>query len=310
MIESKPISREVIAAGILFLCLLGLSLMTPLTVLAIWFTPIPLSVLIAAGRRTETLLFCIILGIALAVLGLNWAALLFAAAVYGLAIIMGDGIRKSDSPYGSLITATFVTIMLVLVLLALIRSTGINPVHSLQAQLEQSLQLDSRLLGGAGKQNTRQLADAVMTRIELLFPAFVCTFALLVSAVNLYVARWMLRRKIHCPPILETWRLPYWTLPAYLVILILTLSHAFSSSFLWWQVVNNSQFLLGLVIGIQGLSYLWRRLSQYRFGRFWFMLVMLATVVRLIGSVCVLIGLFDLINDSYRRNSNGRGQTK
>ncbi len=115
MNEPKRVSREVVAAGILFLCLLGLSLIPPLTVLVIWLMPIPLTVLTVMERRIETILFALIFGVALAVLGLNWTALLFALAAYGLSVMIGDGIKKTVSPYGVLITSSLVIIMLELV---------------------------------------------------------------------------------------------------------------------------------------------------------------------------------------------------
>lgn len=307
MTEPANVSREAIIAGILFLCLLGLSLMPPLTIITIWLMPIPLIVLTVLRHRIATAIFATIFALALIVLGLNWAAVLFALATYFMGWSMGEELRKSHSPYAPLITGTLVIVMLELVLLALIRWAGVDIFHSLSVQLTQSLHADTKALGLSSKDDAKLVADT-LTRIQLLLPAFICTFALFCATLNLYVARYVVKAHIHRPPILTNWRLPYWSVFAYLVVLTLTLVHAFAHSALWWQALNNAQFLLGLVIGIQGLSALWRWLSRYRAGRFWFMLVIVTCAFRLVGSVCVLIGLFDMINDSYRNKMSGRGR--
>lgn len=301
-------SREATAAFLAFAALITLIALTPLAQLLIWFLPIPLIAFDALGSRWMPPILAALATASLLLVGFNWMALLLGLCVYFISWVMGQSIRRVESPHLPLITGTFVFIMLELVLLAFFRFNGIDINAALSQMVQTYLTQNPALLHAANGQSVRQLTDAMLQQVHVAFPAGLTISAFFLALANLYGARALMgRRAVDRLPVLLTWRLPYSVAVAYVISLAFVLFGWLQHQPFWWQIVNSVSLLAGFFIAIQGLAWIWRRIHHVRGAYGWMWLVVILSLLLnvvggwvIIGNVLILIGLVDLINSSRR----------
>lgn len=300
MNHSSWFGREATAAGLVFIVLAALTVLPQFALIAVWLLPMPLIVFTVLKARIVTPFLALAAGGSLLAVGFGWSALLFALGIYFIGWVMGESIASSESPYMPLITGTLVLVMLELVLLALVRFSGTDIYSALTSQINQSLQQDAALF----KVNQASLPAIVKSAVDwvrMMIPGLLVVFAFLWAAVNLLLARLILGEKAGPrKPLLSTWRLPNSIVVVYVIALIFAMFGGFKNYSVFAQLVNNTMFLAGFFIGIQGLAFIWRKIGQRKTRYVWLVLLLIASTFRIVGDLFVLIGLFDSVRTTRR----------
>lgn len=296
MDQNMKFGREALLASVSFLVLLALA-MTPETAwLAVWLLPFPMIVFHVIGQKWVSVGLACILAIFLFLLGLGIASVFCALGAYFIGWVMGESIRNSDSPYMPLVTGTLVVIMLVLVLLALVHWSGYDVFTVLSHQTDVWLKQEQTMFGMDAKA-AGDIATSVNAWIRLMFPSVLCTLSFFVATLNLILSRFMFHNShLKQKPVLLTWRLPNSVVLAYVLSLTVVLFGWGKDTGTWWQMANNVAFMAGLFIGIQGIAFVWRSLQSTRIRYLVLFLMIVAASVKFIGSIYILIGLFDSMN--------------
>lgn len=295
MNRTSWLGREATAAGLVFLVLTALTVLPQTAFLAVWLLPMPLIVFTVLKSRFAPVVLAMVAGMALLAVGFGWSAILFALGIYFIGWVMGESILNSESPYTPLITGTLVFVMLELVLLALVRWSGTDIFAALTQQINLSLQKDAQLL----KMNQTSLPEMVQAAVDwvrMMIPGLLGVLAFLLAALNLVLARGILGEKAgpH-KPFLSAWKLPNSVIAVYVIALTFALFGGQKNPTIFWQLVNNTMFLAGFFIGIQGIAFIWRKIGQRRGRYIWLVVLLLASTFRFVGDVYILIGLFDSV---------------
>jgi uncharacterized protein YybS (DUF2232 family) len=298
MIELKPFNREMGIAGLVYVLLLTASLVPPFQGLVIWLLPVPVIAFAILQSRIYAAVLSVLAGLVLIISGFGAFGILVAVALYFLAWSVGDIISRGHSPFMAVVSFTLVFIMLELVFFALVRWTGAD-LSLLKEQLSKSLTQESSLLNkGVSTKNFVQQAESW---IKMMIPALVSITALFFAITDLLLLRWLLKAQVSMSPLLRNWRLPYSVLLIYLLSLVLILLNAFHTLPLLWQSIHNIEFIGSLLIGLQGIAFVWRKLQSNR-GRYMVLvLLFVASIVRYVSLVYVVMGVLDILNETRRR---------
>lgn len=294
-------------AWIAFTVLIVLSLVQPLTWMLVWFYPIPLIVFTVTNRLWMPATLAGAYAVCLMLAGYGWSAWVFGLAIFFVGWVMGDSLKNRESPFAPLITGTMVFVMLELILFALLHWFGYNFSDIIVRSLE-SQAANPRLAGvspSVWSHQVRQFAD----QVRLLLPGGMCIWGLVAATINLLVARRLLSN-VALPtgplaplPLLSAWRLPYTVAVVYMVTIVCVLLGLFQRVAWAWQFVNSGALITGFLVGVQGLSYLWRKLAKSP-GRWLILLILLSAGVasRVVGQVYILVGLFDMLSSARRKD--------
>ncbi len=292
-------------ALLLFAALIAASLLPQTSWAAIWFLPIPVIVFTALKPLWWPVGLSVVFTICLFIAGYGLSSIALGFAVFLIGWVMGDSVRKRESPYAPIVVGTLVIIMLELVLFALMKWLG----FTLNEIVSQSLQQASAATGFTG--GNPALWNTIIQRaqesVRLFLPGGVCIFGFVVAALNLVAARQFLRgasvleedgteRTIELRPLLRTWRLPYGVAIVYLAALFCYLFGIFAHHALLWQAVNSAALVSGFFVGIEGIAFMWRRLGERKI-RFVILvpLIILGAAIRLVGQLYIVIGIMDMI---------------
>jgi Predicted membrane protein (DUF2232) len=300
MDQNIKFGRESLLASASFFILLAMSMDLHFSWLALWLLPFPIIVFQVIQQRWMSVGLACVIAVFLILTGLGIASLFCALGVYFMAWVMGESIRNSDSPFMPLITGTLVVVMMILVLLALVHWSGID-VFSLIAKQTDVLMKQQQGMFRIDAATASRLTTEMSQWIHLMIPSIICSMAFLIATVNLLLARALVTaKKFDLKPILLSWRLPNSVILAYVLSLTVVLFGWGNDSPTWWQMANNIVFLAGLFIGIQGLAHVWRRVQTVRARYFILFLMVVLASIKIVGSIYILIGLYDSMN-SVRR---------
>jgi uncharacterized protein YybS (DUF2232 family) len=184
--------------------------------------------------------------------------------------------------------------MMELVLLALIHFTGVDIPALITQVVHKAMQSDAKLLNLDAKV-VKSYETTTIAWIKLMIPALLSSFAFFFSAINLLLTRALISRTVKQRPLLLTWVMPRSVILVYVISLSFVLFGWLKTWPYWWQIANNVMYLTGLLIGIQGLSMIWRRLHTHSLRSVWVTLLVLLTVIPYVRSIYVLLGLVDSV---------------
>lgn len=289
------LGSDISAAILILLVLIPLAAFSPFAIFVVWFLPIPLFVFFVHQFRWLPRLVSLVIGICLAFSGFGIAGFLFAYAIYILSQIMADSVCGTGNPYLVIVAGTFTFLMLFLVLLARIKWGGIHFYAELSKQLIQESASNNPLLR-VEKANPHQLSALIINQLQLVLPGVLCIVAFLLSSVNFLIARCLTKSVRIRPPLLLPWNLPYGVIYVYIISLTFVLFGWLHDSTFWWHVLNSTILFAGFLVGIQGLAFVWRRLYGHRRAQIWMGLLLLATLVPIVRSIYILLGLIDSSN--------------
>ncbi|MCL6547434.1 MAG: YybS family protein [Alicyclobacillus sp.] len=285
------VARAVLAVGIV------LSAVPATAPVVAWLLPVPLMAAAAREPRWISVSGACLSCAALVLGGFGWSAPLFAMAAYFFGWVAGEAIAKSESLYVPLITGTLTFIMLELVQLAFLRAGGIDIGRELARWVAVSVSRSGSVahLNAQVKDN---LSGWVAESVHLILPGALCIMAILLAAVNLTAGRALLGRVGEgSPSLLDQWRLPVWVALVYVLALPALWFSPVSSAPVWGQCLNTVVVVTGFLIGVQGLAYLWRRVSHRRVRRAWLVLMIgIVPVFPLVANLYVLFGLMDVFS--------------
>ncbi|MCL6516022.1 DUF2232 domain-containing protein [Alicyclobacillus sp.] len=292
-------SREARRAAVVFFVLLVLTVVPPFTLVTTWLFPIPLLTFWWLQMHRTALALTGVVAAAMWLTGLGLAGLFAAVGVGFVAFVMAEALRGGDTPFAPIITGSLVFIMMELVMLAFTRWTGVDLFQSLAAEVERSLREQGAF--GLDDAGVRNLAAQMVQWTRLMFPSVIAVMAMLVATVNLVSARLLLRRLLPERPFLSAVRLPVSVVVLYVLALGAVLAGWPKEWPIVWQTVNNAAFLAGLFLGVQGVSFLWRRVRG-RAGQYvWLALMIAGSLFRPISSIYVVLGVMDVMQQ-HRRN--------
>ncbi|SFU62767.1 DUF2232 domain-containing protein [Alicyclobacillus macrosporangiidus] len=300
MNEGGQFSREARTAAVVFFVLLGMTLVPPFTLLTAWLLPVPLIVFWRLGHRRAAMVLTGIVALALWAGGMGLAGVFMALGVGFVSYVMAESMRTVESPFAAIITGALVFIMMELVVLALIRWSGIDIFDALVHDLEDSLRQQQGMMG-LDDAAVRTLAADVAQWIRLMFPSVISVVSVLLAGVNLVAARWLLRHRIAPKPLLSAVRLPSSVVLVYVLALAAVLLGWPKEIPFGWQLVNNAAFLAGFFLGVQGVAFLWRRVRGRTGQHLWLVLMLAGSLLRPVSSIYIVLGVIDVMNHSRRR---------
>ena len=299
MNQENRYGREALVAGVVFVILAAISVIPLFTLWVVWLMPIPLIVFTVLNKPKIPPLLAVLSAGCLLLSGFGWSAFMFGLGIYFMGWVVGESLRKAESPYSPIIVGTLVMVMLEMVLLALIRFSGVDIFSSLSQQISAALTRDhtqTQLLH-LDAQQVQQLAADTTAWIRMMMPSLIVVFAFLFSALNFLLSRSILTgEQAVRQPLLSTWRLPNSVVGVYVLALTFLMFGLLKDQPFWWQTVQNVVFLAGFFLGIQGIAYLWRKLRQSPGRYVWLTLLILGSSLRIVGDVYILLGLIDSAN--------------
>lgn len=300
MNEGGQFSREARTAAVVFFVLLGMTLVPPFTLLTAWLLPVPLIVFWRLGHRRAAMVLTGIVALALWAGGMGLAGVFMALGVGFVSYVMAESMRTVESPFAAIITGALVFIMMELVVLALIRWSGVDIFDALVHDLADSLRQQQGMMG-LDDAAVRTLAADVAQWIRLMFPSVISVVSVLLAGVNLVAARWLLRHRIAPKPLLSAVRLPSSVVLVYVLALAAVLLGWPKEIPFGWQMVNNAAFLAGFFLGVQGVAFLWRRVRGRTGQHLWLVLMLAGSLLRPVSSIYIVLGVIDVMNHSRRR---------
>jgi hypothetical protein len=292
MNSPRTVGADIVAAAILLFILIPLAALPPFAIYVVWFLPIPLSTFVIHQFRWTQRLISLVIGICLAFSGFGMAGFLFAYAIYILSQMIAGSILRAGNPYPTIIFGTLIFIMMFVVLLARLKWGGIHFYEELSRQLVQN-SVSNYPLMKLENLNPHQLSALVVGQLQLILPGALGIAAFLLSVANFLLARALVKSVPEKVAILLPWDLPYGVIYVYIISLTFVLFGWLQDSSFWWHAVNSAMMVSGFLIGIQGLAFAWRKLYGRKKARFWMSLLLLATLIPIVRSVYIFLGLFD-----------------
>lgn len=288
-------------AWLLFIVLGICSLSPSMVWIVMWFFPLPLTILSATRSLHISGALSVILGLCLTHAGLGWSSWMVALSVFFMAWVMGDALKNKSRLFAPVITGTLVVVMVELVLLSLLRWQG----HDLGQEILRSLEAASRANGPHQSSQWQAFTRDFKTNFSVLLPGMLCVIGFLLATLNLLGARLILylglnRDESVLKPFLDDFQLPSGVSVLYLVMTACFMLGMFKQPGWPAQFARNVALLSGFFMGIQGLASMWRRMRRTP-GRFGILLLLITAgcLIRLIGQLYILVGLYDTL--SYRR---------
>lgn len=232
--------------------------------------------------------------------GFSWLAPIMAAASAVSGWVIAKAYRSGDSPYPAFISTAFLVILQELCLLAYVQWSGVDINTELTRLISSSLASAGHMTGASGS-SFNQLATDYVDHARLILPASLCVIALLIAGCVMALARLAVGKNVtQVSPLLLKWRLPYWVVGVYLVSLALVLVGWLRPVTLWWQIENSTVLVSGFLLGVQGISFIWRRMLKNSWRYVWLTLLILISPISIVGNIYILIGLIDLMNQARR----------
>lgn len=302
MFEFKPMNpnRETTMAIIVFVLLLGCSLVPFLSAATLWLFPFPLIAMAVLQPRIYASTMALLAGLVAGIAGFGWLALFFTLALYFLSWAGKDHIDHDRSPFLTVVTITLVFVMLELVFLAFIHWSGLDIMSTMKVAFTQSLQSDKTLLKQMGYDSTT-LANQTFAWVQTVFPGLVALLALVGAMVNVWLLKWILHSRVSIPPLLRNWRLPYSVLLVYLLSIALILVHAFHAAPLVWQTIQNIEVIGSFLIGVQGIAFIWRLVQPLKIRVIVLIAALLAATIVFISLLYIVFGVIDILNTTRLR---------
>ncbi len=295
MNQSRFPGADISLAAFLLIVMVPLAALSQYAFFIAWFLPVPLSIFFVHQFRWISLWIALTIGIALVLGGFGLAGLVYAYGIYFFSYTMAQSIRNADSPYPVLIRGTLVFVLLFLVLLARLRWQGVHFYARISSQLAESSSATNPLFK-IGAKNLGEMITMTIKQLQLVFPGMLCIISFILCAINFLLTRLLATSVRMKPPVLLLWNLPYGVIYVYIVSLSFVLFGWFHESLFWWHTFNSAVLVAGFFIGIQGLAFAWRRLHGRNNARLWMSLLLLATLLPMVRSVYILLGLFDSSN--------------
>ncbi|GGI95159.1 hypothetical protein GCM10010885_00960 [Alicyclobacillus cellulosilyticus] len=295
-------SAEALLALALFVLLCSCTLLPGVNLLAVWFLPLPLIVMAVCEGQAAVTALAGCAAVFLLLGGFGWSGLVFAVGMYAMARVTGEHVREGESPYPALVFTTLLFVMLELVQLAQYRAAGHDIRAAVQAMFHTWLAADQRILNLTPAE-IRRLADERAQWVLMMLPGMIGVTAVALAWMNVGGARLLLQRRIpRFALLIDGWNLPYATVVLYVLLQCIILFGWVDNPSFWGQSVHNASFVAGFLLGIQGLAWLWRRVSalgQVKYA--WlFPLIALPLTLQFVGALYIIIGMLDLMRQHRR----------
>lgn len=269
-----------------------LTLFTPLSLLTVWFLPLPFLLYAAKHGWLSALLPAGIGALSLwAVSGhplnVGWV---MAVAVTG--ITMGELYRRSQTTGTDVVLGGLTAVWVGSLLLLVIASFSFNMMDRLDALLAQEWEQNKEMLRAYGMEDS--LPE--LPPVAAVIPGMIFLLAVPIPLLNLVVGRRWLRRRgfpgKYLPPFGE-WRLPRPFFYFYFVSLLLLILFGLGENANLMLLGNAAAVLFTLFI-VQGLAFITWLLERSGKSKGWLVLVVFLTLlIPVAGMVVHLIGIVD-----------------
>ncbi len=275
--------------------MLILAIFTPLSTFAAIFIPAPLAILFYKGQWQRAVGYAVFAMLGLFLLGAWIAPVLLLIAVTVTGYILSIGL-KNNTLAQSVVYATLVIIAFLLMMLLLLKVSGIFIWPFMAQQIDQALKTELQL--GVGSESFKSIEDQVLGQIRLNLPAIFVIMAAVAALSNAAVLRVaLIKAGKHNESFFRRLRMPKMIAPLFLVSFIGIQVGSGSMYLLIWQLVNNLLIITTFLLSLQTLSLLWWMFGSTKLRLLkWFAAAVFA-IVPLIGYVYVIIGLLDVVLD-------------
>ncbi|MFZ3577694.1 YybS family protein [Virgibacillus sp. DJP39] len=261
MDKSKSLTNGALLTAIYIVLLLIASFVPIISLVAVFLLPIPFIVFsYRFGWKQSITMF-----IASVILSSLFATIFSipVTILMGLGgIMLGSAMRKKLSPYETMARGTLGFIVGLLCLFSISQfAFDVNLVEEIDQMTEQSLQMSKSFmeqLGLGGQEDQFELLQQQANMLMDLIPVGVVSLAIILAFISQWFGYKIINRldkkQLSFPPFREL-RMPVSLVWVYFFALILTLI-GFDPSSIFYHAVNNALVLAGLLMTVQGFSFI------------------------------------------------------
>jgi uncharacterized protein YybS (DUF2232 family) len=235
---------------------------------------------------------------------------------YGaLGLSIGYGVQRGYSA-GRILTVTAVVSLLskLLLMYAVTRLMGVNPLEIQLESMEKGLELSMEFYDKMGIEVPEEMKEAFLSSFKLLkvtLPALLIMVALMDSYLNYIIARIVLKRlglQMEVLPPFAEWRAPGNLTIGFLILMALSVAGGYLGLDNIDVVLSNILLLFQMVFLVQGLSVAYFFLSRKGVNKFFKILLMVLILFnQALAMAAMLAGILDVIFNFRERFSKGQG---
>jgi uncharacterized protein YybS (DUF2232 family) len=285
----------------IFLIFMFLALYTPLSIIPALALPVPFTVYAARHDLRRTLLVIIASTLLTFILGAlpSVISALFAGL---LGIVMGTLYRLHKKAMVVFLAGLLINLAFFLgSIIVSVYLFGINPVHSMQEMMKESLRTSESIVGSLGGTDERQVAmlRSMIDLIPKILPMLLVVGSAQMALLNHWLSRKVLQRLgmvINPFPPFRDWKWPKSVLFYYIFITILSMTNwmAKSEGVLHLAVLNLKP-IFDLILLLAGLSFLFFYAYMKKWGKgIPILAIILVFIFPVFPFILILLGIFDL----------------
>jgi uncharacterized protein YybS (DUF2232 family) len=285
----------------IFLVFMFLALYTPLSIIPALALPVPFTVYAARHDVRRAVLVMIASCLLTFILGAlpSVISALFAGL---LGIVMGTLYRLHKKATVVFLAGLFINLAFFLgSIVVSFYLFGINPVHSLQEMMKESLRQSESIVGSLGATDERQIAmlQGMVDMIPKILPMLLVVGSAQMALINHWLSRKVLRRlgmtTSAFPPFRE-WKWPRSVLFYYIFITILSMTNWMAKSEgLLHLAILNLKPIFDLILLLAGLSFIFFYAYMKKWGKgIPILAIILVFLFPLFPFILILLGIFDL----------------
>lgn len=233
---------------------------------------------------------------------------------YGaLGLSIGYGVQK-DYRAGKILAITTIVSLVskVLLMYAITRLMGVNPLEIQLESMEKGLELSMGFYDKVGLNVPQDMKDALLSSFELMkvtLPALLLLVAIMDSYLNYTVARVVLKRlnlQLEALPPFAKWRAPGNLATGFLLLMVLSIAGGYLGLGNIDVIMSNILLLFQIVLLVQGISLAYFFLQRKGINKvFRIVLIVFVLFNQPLALAAVLAGLLDVLFDFRKRFAKG-----
>ncbi|OLO42155.1 hypothetical protein BTR23_02690 [Alkalihalophilus pseudofirmus] len=260
MKKTRALTEGSLLAALFGIGIIALLFIPLISMVLIWFMPIPFIIYVLRHGLKPGLLFWVVtMFLTFIISGLPGLPIPLFFGAGGL--VVGELYRREKSGLAVLLGGSLTYIVSIILLFVIsIVLLGIHPIHTSQELMRQSVETAESMLIGIGQETNEQLDEfyQVIDTLAELGPLLIILMGITTAILTQLVSRLIVKRfypKVPALPPFREWKFPKSFLWYYLIVSILVLIGVPETSFMHIVLINLFP-LLGFAMTVQGLSFL------------------------------------------------------
>ena len=306
----KALANTALAAALsVIIAIVGL--FVPVLALASLLWPVPVIVVVKRYGLRYGIYCTVASGLIVGMISEPIYAAYVILAYGALGLSIGYGVQRGYTAGKTLIVTAVVSLLSKLLLMyAVTRLMGVNPLEAQLDSMEKGLELSMEFYDGMGLDVPEETREAIFSSFELLrvtLPALLIMVALMDSYLNYIVARVVLKRldlQMEALPSFAEWRAPGNLTIGFLLLMALSAAGGYLGLGNIDVILGNILLLFQMVFLVQGLSVAYFFLSRRGVKKFFKVLLMVFILFnQALAMSAILAGVLDVIFDFRKRFS-------